>query len=276
MTTEPLPDIPGATLRRVTCLPDSLAGGTRVGPYSMAKPGMLLRVVPGVGRFLARAGCSLEYCADQGADPMAVQALLEGGVRGALVHQRGELPLHATTLVSPERTRALSIAGGSGAGKSTTAFELIRRGWVLLSEDLSRVTVENGRPLAWPGRSRLRLLEDACGRFGIDVASLQPVPNWPGKYALALERWEAPAPLAAVVAFESGENSLRLCAATGAAAVRVLAEQTYRLHYVPALGQSQRHLELVLSTTSWTSVVRAIGRAPVADVADSIEAFLAP
>src|SRR5205085_12132928 len=130
----------------------------RVGPYSSARPGMLLRVVPGVGRFLARDGASIEYCTEPGADIDAVEAILQGGVLGALIHQRGELPLHATTLISPDRARTIALAGHSGAGKSTTAYELIRRGWMMVSDDLTRVTIERGVPIAWPGRSKLRLM----------------------------------------------------------------------------------------------------------------------
>jgi hypothetical protein len=266
--------IPSVTPRRVPELPEALDGATRVGPYSSARPGMLLRVVPGVGRFLARDGSKLEYCTEPGADADAVVALLQGGVLGALIHQRGELPLHATTLVSPQRTRAVALAGASGAGKSTTAYELIRRGWRMLSDDLTRVTLADGAPIAWPGRSKLRLLADACDAFAIDVASLAPAPNWPDKYVLELPRWDQPSALSAIVALERDDGALQVDALRGAAAARALAEQTYRIHYVAALGQTRQHLELVAATTAHTTVLRVRGRAAVADVAGAIVAAL--
>lgn len=262
--------IDDAIVRSVDELPETLEGATQVGPYSCAKPGMLLRVVPGVGRFLARDGSTLEYCTEPGADPAAVEALLEGGVFGALIHQRGELPLHATTLVSPLRDRAIAIAGDSGAGKSTTAFELLRRGWMMVSDDLTRVTIDGGRPTAWPGRSRLRLLTDACERFGLDVASLAPAPNWPGKYIVDVARWNEPVALSSLVALERTDGTFAIDVMRGAAAVRTLAEQTYRIHYVDALGQTRRHLELVAATASAATILRTRGRATVEEVASAI------
>jgi len=259
--------IPGVTLRRVDSLPDALEDATRVGPYSSARPGMLLRVVPGVGRFLARDGAALEYCVESGADAGAVEALIQGGVLGALIHQRGELPLHASTLISPDRTRAIAIAGHSGSGKSTTAYELIRRGWMMVSDDLTRVTIERGVPVAWPGRSRLRLMSDACARFGIDIASLAPAPNWPDKYVLDVERWEEPVALSAIVQLERSDGPLQVDVVRGAAAARTLAEQTYRIHYVAALGQTRRHLELIAATAASATVLRTRGRATVGEVA---------
>jgi hypothetical protein len=275
MSSAPPTGIPGVTPRLVPWLPPVLEGATRVGPHSSARPGVLLRVVPGVGRFMASEGCRLEYCATPGADVEAVGALLEGGVLGALIHQRGELPLHASTLVAPERRWAVALAGTSGAGKSTTAYELVRRGWRLLSDDLTRITLEDGGPLAWPGRPKLRLLADACHAFGLDTAALAPAPSWPGKHVLELPGWAQPVALAAVVVLERGNGALRVEAVRGAGAARTLAEHTYRRHYVAALGQTQRHLELVAATTARTTVLRARGGGTIAEVASAVVAALA-
>jgi len=266
--------IAGVTVRRVPHLPATLEGGVRVGPYSAARPGRLLRVVPGVGRFLAEGGDRLEYWLEPGADEGAAEALLKGGVLGALIHQRGELPLHATTLVSPERNFAVALAGDSGSGKSTTAYELVRRGWMLLGDDLTRVTIGGGAALAWPGRSRLRLLDDACASFGIDTATLDPAPNWPGKYRLELERWDRPVPLGAVVVLERSAAAPLLDLVGGAAAVGLVAGETYRPHYVSALGQSRRHFELVAATAASARVLHCRGRASVGEIADALPSRL--
>lgn len=264
--------IPGTELRRVASLPDRLEGGVRVGPFSSACPGRLLRVVPGVGRFLARDGRSLEYWVEPQADPAAVEALLEGSVLGALIHQRGELPLHASTLVEPKGRFAVAIAGHSGAGKSTTAYALIRRGWTMLTDDLTRLTFTDRAPTAWPGRSWLRLMGDACARFGLDARTLAPVPNWPGKYRLDLPSWPQPVPLAAAITLERSAQPLEIDILRGAAALGSLIEQTFRIHYVEALGRSRAHLACVAAVASSATVLRKRGNAPVEDVARAIAA----
>lgn len=263
-------EIAGATVRRVPELPEEIEGGIRVGPYSWAVPGRLLRVVPGVGRFLARNGATLEYWLEPGADEAVAEALLKGGVLGALIHQRGELPLHATTLVSPERSFAVALAGHSGAGKSTTGYELVRRGWMLLSDDLTRVTMEGMKPLAWPGRSRMRLLADACSAFELDSSTLAPAPNWPGKSLVELERWDRPVPLRAIAVLERTAAAPRLEIVRGAAAAGLVAAQTYRPHYVSALGQSRRHFELVAAAAAGARIMLSRGRASVGEIADAL------
>ncbi len=263
-------EIPGVSVQRVEQLDDHLDGAVQVGPYSVARPHALLRVVPGVGRFLARDATTIEYCTETGADPAAVEALIRGGILGALIHQRGELPLHATALIAPDRTFAIALAGHSGAGKSTIAYELTRRGWMLVSDDLTRVTIDDGRPVAWPGRSRLRLTANSCVHFGIDTALLEPAPNWPDKFVLELPRWNEPVPLASVICLERVDGELRLTTLRGAAALALLTEQTYRIHYVSALGMIESHLKLIAATASSAKVKRAFGRATIDAVASAI------
>lgn len=276
MTDEPA-GIDGVSVRRVESLPERLDGGVRVGPFSSARPGLLLRVVPGTGRFLARDGTMLEYWVEPGADPVTVEALLHGGILGALLHQRGDLPLHATTLVSPSAHCAVALAGHSGAGKSTTAYALVRRGWTIVSDDLTRLSLDKGVPIAWPGRSRLRLLPDACRHFGLDPAALASAPKRLGKYVVDLPRRGEPVALSAVVALERTEaTALEMVAVSGAARTRILAEHTYRPHYVAALGRTEHHFRLVAAAAAHTKILRLRGSASVEEVADIVAATAVP
>jgi hypothetical protein len=267
--------IAGLTVRRVESLPERLDGAVCVGPFSSARPGLLLRVVPGTGRFLARDGRSLEYWIEPGADPVAVEALLHGGVLGALIHQRGDLPLHATTLVCPSGRFAVALGGHSGAGKSTTAYELVRRGWTILSDDLTRVSLETGVPVAWPGRSRLRLLPDACRAFGLDPAALASAPKRLGKYIVDLPRWQEPIALSTLVALERTDGPLEVATVFGASRSAIIAEHTYRPHYLAALGRTAHHFRLVAATAAFATVLRLRGSASVQEVAD-VAAAAAP
>jgi hypothetical protein len=214
---------------------------------------------------------TIEVFVEEGADPDAVDALIHGGLLGALIHQRGDLPLHASTLVSPDRRRTLAIAGDTGSGKSTTAYELIRRGWKLLSDDLTRVTIENGFATAWPGRTRLRLMSDACETFGIDTAPLQPVPGWPGKFYVTTERWNDAAALSAMVSLQRDAGPIEISPLTGLSALTMLTAQTFRIHYVAALGRTESHFRLMTAMLASTAMFAVRGGRSIAEVADVLE-----
>lgn len=194
----PVSGIPGANIRRVKGLSEHLPGGEPAGQYVEAMPGQLLITVPGVCRCLVRDGLSIEYAPEPDADPGAVILFLNGGARGALIHQRGELPLHAATLVPPGGDTALAICGASGAGKSTLAAELSRRGWLLVADDTTRVTWRETHAIAWPSRDSIKLWRDACDANDMDVAGLERVTAALDKYYLHAPTLNRPVRLAAV------------------------------------------------------------------------------
>ena len=87
---------------------------------------------------------------------------------------------------------------------------------------------------------------------------------------LDVERWEEPVALSTIVQLERNDGPLQVEVVRGAAAARTLAEQTYRIHYVAALGQTRRHLELIAATAAAATILRTRGRASIADVASAI------
>jgi hypothetical protein len=94
-------------------------------------------------------------------------------VAGVLLHQRAELPLHASTVVFGKR--AVAFAGPSGAGKSTIAASLVQAGHRLLSDDISVVRfAADGAPVAVPGSPNLRLDEEAAQLIGLPRGVLHP------------------------------------------------------------------------------------------------------
>jgi len=195
---EPVPGIPGAFIRRVGELPATLPEGEAAGFAAEARPGQLLFVVEGTGRFRATGGALIEFVADPGADEGKLRLFLLGTARGALIHQRGELPLHAATLVPPGRNAAIAICGPSGAGKSTLAAELSRRGWVLVADDTTRITWNGGEAVAWPSRDSIKLWRDAFESSGIDVSRLERVARDLDKYYVRVPARDTPVKLGAI------------------------------------------------------------------------------
>jgi hypothetical protein len=141
----PLPGVKGAVVRQVSFVPDRLEGAVSVGRGSTARPGALLFDIPGLGRLIAKDGAVVEYLPEAGVDRAAIDSFDKGSLAAAIIHQRGDFPLHAATLVAAGAATATAIVGPSGAGKSTLAYELIRQGWRLLSDDLTRLTLPSLR-----------------------------------------------------------------------------------------------------------------------------------
>jgi hypothetical protein len=259
-------------VRPAPALPDVLDGAVRVGPFSTARPGAVLRVVPGLGRFLATGGDTIEYVIEPGGDTAAAEPLLQGPLTAALIHQRGELPLHAAVLAPPGGGRAIALAGDSGAGKSTLAYALVRRGWTMLAEDLARLRPVEGALVACPGRVGVRLCPDACRRFGIDPDALPALPGEDAKRLVPTPPPPGPTPLAAVLLLDrgGGDGVERLAAGAAAAAVY---DQTHRVAYVAPLGMAAVHWSLISRLVARCTVARFRSGAPPETAARMVETF---
>jgi hypothetical protein len=103
-------------------------------------------------------------------------AYLYGPVLGFVLRARGTLALHARCVRLGDG--AVLVAGPAGAGKSTTAAALAARGAAVLCDDLTALTFDGDRVLAWPAFDHLRLWPDG-GRVVLGDAPLDRItPGW--------------------------------------------------------------------------------------------------
>jgi hypothetical protein len=122
---------------------------------------------PTIGRFLLRAGREILMDLAPSSDEDEVRACLLGAVFGALCHQRGITPLHASAIDVEDG--CIAFVGGSGAGKSTLVATLARSGHEVITDDACFLQMgTNGDVQAWPGISRIRLFEDTVTALGFD------------------------------------------------------------------------------------------------------------
>ena len=99
-----------------------------------------------------------------------VKTFLLGSVFGAILIQRNLLVLHGNAL--EKNGKAIICAGPTGAGKSTLAYALVKKGWKLLSDDL---VVVNDDLEVLPGIPRIKLWQDATKAFKINTKNLSRV-----------------------------------------------------------------------------------------------------
>lgn len=267
---ESIPGVPGAEIHEVDFLPDTLEGAVRVAPLSVAKPGALLRIMPGIGKFLARDGWVIEVCREKDADPIAVSQFLYGAVRAALIYQRGGFALHGACVVPPGQMDAIAIAGGSGAGKSTLAGELVRRGWSLLGDDLTAIYQQPEGLMAWPSRPGIKLWRDACENLEIDMAGLARLPGERDKYTLPVETQEQPARLKAVFVLDRGREE-GIVPIEGPARLAILTENSYRPHYLAGLGCTRSHFRLICAVSDQLELAYLCHSGSVSTCADLLE-----
>jgi len=235
-------------------LPEGIAG------YSAAGEATLL-TVPKVGRYLISGGSEIVVDPAPEASERNVRLFLLGSAFGALLHQRGLLPLHANAVEIDGR--AFAFSGHSGAGKSTMAAWFHDRGHRILADDVCVIGFDaEGCALAHPGIPRLRLWREALEASGRAADGYHRSFDALDKYDVPTERDAplAPLPLAAVYLLTKAQAEApapEVARLTGVAAVDALVANTYRGGYLRTIGGTGQHLAACVRVARAVPVFRA-------------------
>lgn len=228
--------------------------------YRATEDGTLLAVAK-VGRYLIRDGRQILIDPAPGASERNLRLFLLGSAIGALLHQRGLLPLHANAI--DIGGRAVAFSGHSGAGKSTIAAWFHDQGHNILADDVCVIGFDDsGRALAYPGIPRLRLWREALEASGRDAEAYARSFDDMDKYDVPTvsEAGAEPLPLAAIYLLRKAEESggdAEIERLKGVDAVETLVSNTYRGGYLSMIGRTSEHLSACVRVARAVPVFRA-------------------
>jgi hypothetical protein len=260
---------------RLRSIPESLERPEKTvtrGPvWELDERRFLLRL-PGIGRFLATDGLTLDMDPAPGTDRADALPFLLGTGFGALLMQRGGFVLHAAAVA--EDGRAYAFCGNSGIGKSTLAAALCSAGCVFVNDDVCAIGVDaTGRPVVWSDGRRLKLFDESIAyldltgrrrgtvRAGIGKHYVEPpVPEKPERPEKVMTEMAGPTPLAAVYILrdqtlprESGIE--RLSQVNGAQALLI---ESYRPRLALAMARRGRQVAVTAAILQHAAVFQLI------------------
>ena len=266
----------GLHVRSELALPELLAaspGGQpevtiRLGdlPAGAAGPGLeatdlgMLLTIDGVARYAVADGTDITIDRAPGVPDANVRLFLLGSAMGALLHQRGLLPLHANAVEIGGK--AFAFMGASGSGKSTLAAWFHDHGFRVIADDVCAVRFDRDeRPVVTPGLPRLRLWKEALEGTGRQSSqfsrSYAGDDNW-DKYDVPLPHdraVRAEVELAGVYLLGKGDG-LSISELQGLEATEAIFANTYRGEYVALAGNVRNHWEACVRLVQCTPVFR--------------------
>ena len=165
---------------------------------------------------------------------------LMGSCMGAILVQRGFMLLHGSCVTDGKRS--ILITGDSGAGKSTLAAEFLKRGWKLLTDDVTCVFDRDGVPMVQSSYPSQKLWQDALDRYekgSDDIHSLYFSEDRE-KFGVNVAEsfFDGICPLSMVVRLIPADHPTCLSPIEGMARVDQLMRNTYRMYLI-----EKRHLQ---------------------------------
>jgi len=235
----------------------------------------LILDVNDVARFLVRNGNEIIVEPYPAADPDLVRLFLFGSAFGALLFQRGVLPLHGCSIVTTRG--AVLCVGHSGYGKSTLAGVFHQRGYPVLSDDVSAVTSVDGIPHILPSYPRILLWEDSIAHIGMNNDGLQPAHARENKYQVPVSSTftSEPTPLHAIYVINPGiDPAITITPLDGFTKIHSLTEHTYRGQFLEAMQLTTQHFTQINTVARHARICRVdrpIDTSRIEEVADRIE-----
>lgn len=172
-------EIPSGPETVVYISPYTNASGEPALRISKVADGKFLHLVytDGVQFWLDRNGRNLWAIWPESSSLEDAATYLLGPVLGLVLQLRGITCLHASAVAFGNK--AIAFAGPEGAGKSTTAAALARRGHAVLSDDVVALTERDGAFFVSPAYPYLSLWPDSVNLvYGPDKKLPRFSPNW--------------------------------------------------------------------------------------------------
>lgn len=213
-------------------LPSTLESPEIRREYYSASPGEVLLRARGAGRLWVRGGVTISYERATDGDDADLGAHILGSGIAAIHHQRGNVILHAGSIVLGGQ--AFLICGQSGAGKSTTTAHLLAEGGTMLGDDVAAIG-EAPEFAVYPGPALAKLTDEALA----GLPQMQEAPREgqciSGKTLVSTQSHQAgePAPLRGVVELRANDvESLQIRQLLGVDAIAALRRNTFRKRFI--------------------------------------------
>lgn len=247
-------------------------------PVFEANERELLLKMPGVGNYLVRNGNEIVIQREEGVSDETLRLYLFGSAVGGLLQQRGYLTLHASAIKTDRG--AVLFAGDSGAGKSTTLQEFLRRGYQKLSDDTIALYYdeEKGKVICLPSYPQSKIWQETADLFGHDTGGLRQITPEFEKYALSTRSHfhDSEVPLYAVYILEAAEEveEILLDELRGLAKFKAINDHTYRNFFSYKLPLRHAHFRIadrLCKEYQIKCVQRLKGQQTVTGLCDQIE-----
>lgn len=223
-------------------VPNALDGAIRYRQNWQVARAAYLFEIPQVARYCVRNGNEVRVEIAPGAATCDVSGYLLGSIFGALCHQNGLLPLHASAVESGGVVTA--FVGHSGAGKSTLAACLQQRGHRIVSDDICLLRREADAMRVVPVAGWLKLWRQSFEHLGELPDERDRIFSDDDKYRLYLQNSASHSlALGRVVFLATAEDRLAppiLEPVPVADAIAGLIEKTYLIYVAKLAGQQVR------------------------------------
>ncbi len=255
-------------------LPPEASGGLE----AWATPDHAFLSFEEAGRFSIQRGSEVVFDRSAGCEDRTARLFILGPVLGVLLHQRGFLVLHASSVAMAGG--AIAFVAEKGTGKSTLAAAFHARGHGIVADDLVAVDVEAADgPIAHPGFPQLKLFPQAAAQLDANPDELpRLMPDFDKRARRVPDRFpDVALHLLRIYVLQDGDAERIEPLASQQAFIEIV-RHSYALVMLRASGSESAHFRQAVRLTASVPVQRLVRRRSIdalPNVVPLVEADLA-
>lgn len=226
--------------------------------YCDIEPNKVLLIIPDVAKFLITNGNSIIIDTYDDVDEVTLKLFVLGSCMGAVLIQRGMIPIHGSALYY--KNRGILVVGDSGAGKSTLACALINRGAKLVSDDVISVIKVDNQYFAVPSVPLQKLSRESMTKDDLSEFVHREVPYTDQnrkKYYVIRDNvfYDNVIPIDNIFNIvQSDSEEVNIRDVSGSRKLKVLLNNIYRYEFVDGLKMHAKCFEMCSGISSQSNV----------------------
>lgn len=233
--------------------------------------------VKGIASFYARNGNYIEIQPHESYDLHTLELYLNGSVYGAILHQRKMVPLHGSSFIYKDK--GIMICGESGAGKSSITAAFCFTGSRFLTDDVTPMVMEGGKPNMLTLSDRIKLWDDALEQLNLQNEGLIKINQHNEKFYFPIDK-EATAkfPLNTLFVVEIHDKmEVEFRELKGAEKLTILRSQIYRLEYLKGMPENEAvffHQLATISNNVNIIIIKRPFKIPIPDLMSLLKNYI--
>ena len=239
-------------------VPDKIDDPVFTGVRFQTKVDEFLLHVDNVAKFYVTNGNTITIEPFPNAEQDDIRLFLLGSAFGALLHQRGLLPIHGSAINIDGS--AVIFSGHSGAGKSTIAAAFYKRGYPILSDDVCVLSLSpEGKPILYPGYPQMKLWADSIQKLGDQPSQFPTIRKRIEKHNIPVTSGfcELPLPLKKIFIVSSQNlNKIEVELVKGIEKFSLLKNHTYRFNFIAGAKMRTAHFGYLDSIAKQIDVIK--------------------
>lgn len=222
-------------------VPESLDNPGESARYCQGEKNRLLISIKNVGKYDIKNGTEIVIDPAETGEIRELRLFLLGSAFGALLWQRGFLPIHGSAVSF--QGKCFIISGSRGAGKSTLAAALEQEGCQVLTDDVAGISLDcNGIPWVYPSYPQQKLWKNSLEFLGKDHSPFDQITGRIDKYAVPLQKGFCDYPQIVSAIYEirkDGGKKVKVAPLSGVDKLSLIINNVYRYGFPEAMSMKE-------------------------------------